>query len=119
MRISLGALVLTVATAATGATGTSAAAASLPSPAASLGAATPPRAEYAVRSACPAPRPGRAGCLALSLRPRTAPARARAQARATRRAAEAGVATAAGCAVSYPSSCLTPNQLNRAYFPGE
>ncbi len=119
MRISLGALVLAVATAATGATGTSAAAASLPSPAASLGAATPPRAEYAVRSACPAPRPGRAGCLALSLRPRTAPARARAQARATRRAAEAGVATAAGCAVSYPSSCLTPNQLNRAYFPGE
>jgi subtilase family serine protease len=30
-----------------------------------------------------------------------------------------GIATAAQCAASYPSSCLTPSQLAGAYFPGQ
>ena len=37
----------------------------------------------------------------------------------TRTAPSAGLAKASECAVDYPSSCLTPQQLRDAYFPGE
>jgi subtilase family serine protease len=38
----------------------------------------------------------------------------------TRRNAETAIPTsAAECATAYPSTCLTPNDLNSAYFPGE
>ncbi len=78
-----------------------------------------PQSDYAVRSACAAPAPGRAACLALNLQPRTAAARARAHSLATRSAPHPGLAKASECALGYPSSCLTPQDLRGAYFPGE
>jgi hypothetical protein len=87
--------------------------------AAQAAALPPPGSEYATRAACPTARQGRAECLALDLRPKTATARRRAHLLATRTAPTAGLVEASECAVDYPSSCLTPEQLRDAYFPGE
>lgn len=87
--------------------------------AAQAAALPPPSFEYATRAACPAARPGRAECLALDLRPKTATARRRAHLLATRTATSAGLTKASECAADYPSSCLTPEQLRDAYFPEE
>jgi hypothetical protein len=78
-----------------------------------------PRSDYAVRPACSAPAPGRASCLALGLTPRTAAARARVHPLASRSAPRTGLAEASECAEDYPSSCLSPHDLQSAYFPGE
>jgi hypothetical protein len=78
-----------------------------------------PRSEYAVRPACAAPTPGRASCLALGLEPKTASARARIHPHATRSVPRTGLAKASECAIDYPSTCLTPANLQSAYFPGE
>jgi Subtilase family len=77
-----------------------------------------PRSDYVARPACVAPTPGRASCLALALRPRTAAARARVHQFVTRSAPRAGLVEASECAL-YASSCLTPTDLRSAYFPGE
>jgi hypothetical protein len=78
-----------------------------------------PQSSYAVRSACGAPVPRRAACLALNLQPKTDAARARVHSLATRSAPRTGLAKASECALDYPSSCLTPKDLRSAYFPGE
>jgi hypothetical protein len=83
-------------------------------------ASTLPRltqSDYAVRPACPPPKPGRASCLALGLEPKTASARARVHPLATRSFPHTGLAKASECATDYPSSCLTPVELRSAYFP--
>jgi hypothetical protein len=78
-----------------------------------------PRSNYVVRPACSAPAPGRVSCLALGLEPRSAAARARVHPLATKGAPHTGLAKASECAVDYPSTCLTPQDLRSAYFPGE
>jgi hypothetical protein len=77
------------------------------------------RSGYAVRPACSAPAPGRAACFALGLEPRTAAARARVHFRATRTSPDTGLVKAGECSEHYPSSCLAPEDLRSAYFPGE
>jgi hypothetical protein len=90
-----------------------------------LGAATSgqaavlPPSDYAVRPVCHAPAPGRAGCLAVRLEAKTAPLRARIRALAARPGQPAPLANASQCAALYASSCLTPQNLQQAYFPGE
>jgi hypothetical protein len=82
-------------------------------------AAPLPAADYAVRPACRPPAPGRAGCLALRLEPKTAPGRARVQTLAVRGTPRSSLAEASECAALYPSTCLSPQDLQSAYFPGE
>jgi hypothetical protein len=68
-----------------------------------------PRSDYTVRALCSAPRPGRAGCLSLELRPRTAAARAHTHPLGvTRTAPHAGKA-------SEGAFGLTPHNLEVAY----
>ncbi len=90
-----------------------------PSTVAAATVAPLPRSDYVVRPACTAPTPGRASCLVLGLTPRTAAARARVHRLATRSVPRTGLAKASECAAGYPSSCLTPQDLQSAYFPGE
>jgi hypothetical protein len=78
-----------------------------------------PRSDYAVRPACSAPAPGRASCLALGLEPKTTASRARVHPLATKTRPRTGLAKASECAVDYPSTCLTPENLQSVYFPGE
>jgi Subtilase family len=89
-------------------------------PAAASASVSPlPESNYRTRAACPAPAPGHAGCLATALFPRTAAARARARPPAMARGVAVGMAaSAAECAQAYPA-CLTPTDLNDAYFPSE
>ncbi len=73
-----------------------------------------PRSDYSVRAACAEPAPGRAGCLALQLVPRTAEARAH-----THPIGVAGVARATTTAA--PSAAagdfgVTPQELHSAYL---
>jgi hypothetical protein len=63
--------------------------------------------------------PGYASCLALTLAPRTAAARARTHSPEVSQGTALGMAKSAKeCAQIYPA-CLTPAELNGAYFPGE
>jgi hypothetical protein len=78
-----------------------------------------PQSDYAVRPACSAPLPGQASCLALGLEPRTAAAQARVHRLANRSSPQAPPPKASECAENYPSTCLTPEDLRSAYFPGE
>ena len=78
-----------------------------------------PQSDYAVRAACSAPLPGQAGCLALGLEPETAAARARVHPLATQGDPHTGLAKPSECSEDYPSTCLTPQDLRSAYFPGE
>jgi hypothetical protein len=78
-----------------------------------------PESDYTTHSACSAPAPGRASCMALELVARTAAARARVQPHATRSATPSGMGTVSECAVEFPSACLTPQDLHSAYFPSE
>jgi Subtilase family len=84
-------------------------------PAAAAASVSPlPESDYAVRAACPAPVPGRAGCLAAALFPRTAAARARTH--------PIGMIRNAAIRASGPSENaygLRPADLRTAYFPGE
>jgi Subtilase family len=82
-------------------------------------AALLPPSDYVARPVCHSPAPGRAGCLALRLEAKTAPLRARIQALAARPSPQAPLAKASQCAALYASSCLTPQNLRQAYFPGE
>jgi hypothetical protein len=84
------------------------------------GATLPPSAsEYRTLPVCHAPASGNARCLAMALAPRTAAARARTRSRGTARDGAVGMAaSAAECALIFPA-CLTPTDLNDAYFPGE
>jgi hypothetical protein len=93
----------------------------LGAPGAAIGATVGPLppSNYVVRPACSAPAPGRASCLALGLEPKTALARARIHPLATRSTPHTGLAKASECAVDYPATCLTPEDLRSAYFPGE
>jgi hypothetical protein len=82
-------------------------------------ATTPPPAEYHALAVCHEPAPGHAGCLALALAPLTAAARLRTRPLGDPRGAAVGMAASAEtCARVYPA-CLTPENLNSAYFPGE
>ncbi len=86
---------------------------------ATTSAAPPPASEYQARHVCSAPARGDASCLALVLAPKTATARARTQPRSMAHSTAIGMATsAAKCASEFPA-CLTPADLNDAYFPGE
>ncbi len=92
-------------------------------PCASAGAqgavSPPPPSEYEALPVCHAPESGYAGCLAMALAPRTTAARARTRSLDTVRHAAIGMAaSAAECAHVFPA-CLTPTDLNVAYFPGE
>ncbi len=106
-----------------------------------------PASDYVARPVCQAPAPGRAACLAVRLQAKTAPLRARIQAAAAQAAAQAeaaqalvlqpsatqtgaaqtgapGIAAQAPLAKAsqchlYASSCLSPQNLQQAYFPGE
>ncbi|HXC23330.1 MAG TPA: hypothetical protein VNU28_01985 [Solirubrobacteraceae bacterium] len=78
-----------------------------------------PHSDYTARQACAPPTLGAAGCLALQLQPATAAARARVHPYGVASNTHAGVAVAAECSHAYESSCLTPQELNDAYFPGE
>lgn len=93
----------------------------LGAPGAAIGATVGPLppSNYVVRPACSAPAPGQASCLALGLEPKTAAARARVHPLATKGVPHTGLAKASECAVDYPSTCLTPQDLRSAYFPGE
>jgi Subtilase family len=86
-------------------------------PAADAAAAT--AGEYEPVPVCGAPVPGHAGCLAMAPAPRTASARARARAHGAAPQSVVGMSSsAAACASEFPA-CLTPADLNDAYFPGE
>ena len=65
--------------------------------------------------------PGYASCLALTLAPSTAAARARTHSQGVTpdTTLEAVKTGAEECASHYAASCLTPLNLNEAYFPGE
>jgi hypothetical protein len=94
--------------------------ASVAAVAASVAAGAPvsplPESDYTTHSACAAPAPGRAGCMALELVAQSAAA----QAQVTKSNARAGLKTAAECTAKFSSaSCLTPLDLRSAYFPGE
>jgi hypothetical protein len=77
-----------------------------------------PESDYTIRSACAAPEPGHASCLALELVPRTATAQERVRPLAIR-GARPNMQTTAECAAEFPSACLTPQDLRSAYFPSE
>ena len=78
-----------------------------------------PQSNYVVRPACSAPTQGRASCLALGLEPRSVAARARVHPLATKSSPHTGLTQASECAVDYPSTCLTPQNLRNAYLSGE
>ncbi len=80
--------------------------------------AAPPSSEYDALPVCHAPAPGHASCLALALAPHTAAARRRVHPGGVVRTTTIGTASAEACARAYPA-CLTPRELNDAYFPGE
>lgn len=87
-------------------------------------AALLPASDYVARPVCQSPAPGRAGCLAVRLEAKTASLRARihaivAQAAAAHPSTQGPLAKASQCAVLYASSCLSPQDLQQAYFPGE
>ena len=82
-------------------------------------AAVLPASDYVARPVCHSPAPGRAGCLAVRLEAKTAPLRARIQALAARPGPQVPLAKASQCAALYASSCLEPQNLQQAYFPGE
>jgi hypothetical protein len=108
-------------------------------PVASAQGAALPVSDYVAQPVCSAPAPGSAGCLAVHLVAKTATLRAHIQAMAaqikaarvdapqtgTPRAGTAGpgpqapLSEASQCATLYASSCLTPQNLQHAYFPGE
>jgi hypothetical protein len=88
---------------------------SAPSMAAGAPVSPLPESDYRTHSACAAPAPGRAGCMALELVAQSAAA----QAHVSKGSAQAGLKTAAECTAKFPSACLTPQDLNNAYFPGE
>ncbi len=78
-----------------------------------------PDSDYTVRPACSAPAPGRAACLVLGMAPTTSLARAQAHSLAIGSPAPTRLATPTECAEDYPATCLTPQDLRSAYFPGE
>ncbi len=81
-------------------------------------AALLPASDYVARQVCQAPAPGSAGCLAVRLTARTAAEQARIAAAAGQ--AEVSSAQAPSeCAALYQSSCLGPQEIQQAYFPGE
>ncbi len=78
-----------------------------------------PESDYTARGACAAPEPGYASCLALELVPTAASARAQAFPLTAENSPRSGLQTVAECATKYPSACLTPRNLQSAYFPSE
>jgi hypothetical protein len=86
-----------------------------PSMAAGAPVAPLPESDYTTHSACAAPAPGRASCMALELVAKSAAA----QAQVAKSGARPGLKTAAECTAEFPSACLTPLDLRSAYFPGE
>ncbi len=89
------------------------------SAAAAASAAPLTPSDYTVRPACAAPSPGRAACLVLGLAPKTTVARARTHSFAIGSAAPTSLVKPTECAEDYPATCLTPQDLRNAYFPGE
>ncbi len=81
--------------------------------------AAPPSSEYHALPVCHEPTPGHAGCLALALAPSTAAARLRTRPLGDPRGAAVGMAASAETCVRVYPACLTPGNLNDAYFPGE
>jgi hypothetical protein len=75
-----------------------------------------PAADYTTRPACAAPAPGRAGCLALELVPKTAQARAHTHPLGMTRARATTLETTGARSGAYG---LRPADLRAAYFPGE
>jgi hypothetical protein len=86
----------------------------LAAPSASL-----PNSDYIARRACAPPAPGAASCLVLQLQPASATARARVHPFGVASDKHAGMAVATECSHAYSASCLTPQEFNDAYFPGE
>ena len=71
---------------------------------------------YTNRAACSTPAPGHASCMALELEPATTSAPAGATPPSSVRT---DLRTVSECQAEFPSSCLTPLNLQSAYFPGE
>jgi hypothetical protein len=75
-----------------------------------------PESSYTTRAACSTPAPGRASCMALELEPAGVSA-------LTGTTPASGVRTdlktVSECQAEFPSGCLTPLNLQSAYFPGE
>ena len=88
---------------------------SVPSRASGAPVSPLPESDYRTHSACAAPAPGRASCMALELVAQSAAA----QAQVSRSGVRAGLKTAAECTAKFPSACLTPLDLRSAYFPDE
>jgi hypothetical protein len=78
-----------------------------------------PESDYTTRSACAAPTPGHASCMALELERRTTVAPAQVDPTAAGSGARTSLKTATECAAEFPSGCLTPQNLRSAYFPSE
>jgi hypothetical protein len=77
-----------------------------------------PESDYTTHSACSAPTPGHASCMALELERRTTTTeQARLDSGAAGGGAQSGLKTAKACAEEFPSGCLTPKNLQSAYFP--
>ncbi len=77
-----------------------------------------PESDYTTRSACSAPTPGYAGCMALELERRRSATHAQGDPLAGGSGARTKFETAAECE-ELPSACLSPSDLQSAYFPGE
>jgi hypothetical protein len=68
------------------------------------------------RPACSAPTPGHASCMAIEAAAASASARADS---ARSDGARVALQTPAECQAEFPSGCLTPLNLQSAYFPGQ
>jgi len=93
----------------------------LSAPADAAGTVSPlPESNYGVRSACAAPAPGEAGCLALELVPETAAARAHTHPLGISRSTHAVTSTGAEGALTPAQGGFgfRPQDLQSAYFPG-
>jgi hypothetical protein len=78
-----------------------------------------PESDYTTRSACSAPAPGHASCMALELERQPTAAPSQPDPPATGGGAHTSLKTATECAAEFPSGCLTPQNLRSAYFPSE
>ena len=77
---------------------------------------TESNSSFTTRAACSAPTPGRASCMAIEAAPASTSAR---EGLTPADGARVALKTPAECEAEFPSGCLTPLDLQSAYFPGE
>ncbi len=91
---------------------------SSPQLATAAGVSLLPESDYTTRSACSAPTPGHASCMALELERRTGATQAQGDPLPDGSGPTTHFETATEC-TELPSGCLSPRNLQSAYFPGE